>query len=59
MTTDLVTWAQRALTEDIPLDVLADALPYSGAGADEATHVITHLADAGWVIVPSPGGGHR
>lgn len=41
-------------TDDIPLDVLADALPYTGAGDDEATALIDHLADAGWIIVPSP-----
>lgn len=51
---DLLDWAQRALIEDIPLDVLADAFPYSGAGPDEASALIDDLADAGWIIVPTP-----
>lgn len=40
------------LHHDIPLEVLADALPYSGAGPDEATALIQHLDDAGWRITP-------
>lgn len=51
---ELVTWANRCLREDVPLDVLAAALPYDGAGDDEAMAVIDHLADAGWLIVPTP-----
>lgn len=53
-TTALIEWANRCLREDVPLDVLAEALPYSGAGDDEAMTVIDRLADAGWLIVPTP-----
>lgn len=51
----LLAWANRCLREDVPLGVLAAALPYSGAGEDEAMVVIDRLADAGWLIVPTPG----
>lgn len=51
---ELADWAMHALEHDVPLDALADALPYTGAGEEEARHVIEKLNDAGWLIVPSP-----
>lgn len=51
----LLAWANRCLREDIPLGVLAAALPYDGAGEDEAMALIDRLADAGWLIVSTPG----
>lgn len=52
---DLVEWAAHALTTDIPLEQLADALPYSGATVDDAAALIDNLTDTGWTIVPTPG----
>lgn len=50
----LIEWANEALRVDIPLDVLAEALPYDGATEVEAEALIDALVDAGWLIVPSP-----
>ena len=33
-----------------PLAIIADCLPYSGAGEDEAQAFLDHLHDAGWII---------
>lgn len=57
----LAEWANRSLREDIPLDVLAACI-YPDAGDDEAMTTIDRLADAGWLIVPTPrmpDGAHR
>ena len=33
-----------------PLAIIADCLPYSGAGEGEAQAFLDHLHDAGWII---------
>lgn len=46
-------WGCWDVVTAVPIDLhlIADCLPYSGAGIDEATALIDHLADHGYHIV--------